>query len=144
MPRHTSPVPPRRSASTGGPALQNFATPPPRIDVSGGEDRQQKNLKDYQLAFRPEDLLCTQGLPDTVTKVTKPLHLLHVDRGNPRCTKLHGMARLQLHHRQITQGLLGRRRGRRCARSRQRRRHCNVPSAEARGLLDTGQIFEAE
>jgi hypothetical protein len=80
--------------------------------------------------------------PDAVTKVTKPLHLQHADRGNPRSTELHGMARLQLHHRQIAQSLLGRRHDRRRTRSR-RRRHCNVPSVAARGLLDAGQISEA-
>jgi hypothetical protein len=104
----------------------------------------EKGLKNYQLTLRLGDLFCTQGLPDTVTKVTKPLHLQHVARENPWGPKLHGVAGLQLNHRQVTQGLLddgaaG------DALSRRGRIHCNVPSAAAaRGLLDTSQIFGAE
>jgi hypothetical protein len=137
-------VPPRRSASTSGPPLQTFATPPPQIDVSGGEDRQQKKPQKLLTRLQARGPPLHPGPPNTVTKVTKPLHLQHADRGNPRSTKLHGMARLQLHHRKITHGLLGQRHGRRCTRSRRRRRHCNVLLAAARGLLDTGQISEAE
>jgi hypothetical protein len=103
----------------------------------------KKCLKNNQLAFRLGNLLCTQNPPDAVTKVPKSLHLQHADRGNPRGTKLYGMARLQLHHRQIAQSILGRQRGRRRTRSRRRRRHCNVPSAAARGLLDAGQSSKA-
>jgi hypothetical protein len=98
----------------------------------------KKGLKNNQLAFRLGDLLCTRNPPDAVTKVTEPLHLQHADRGNPRSIELHGMARLQLHHRQIAQSILGRRHGRRRTRNRRRRRHCNVPSAATRGLLDAG------
>jgi hypothetical protein len=55
------------------------------------------------------------------------------------------MTVLQFNHHQIAQCLLRRRRGRRRARSRRRRRrHCHVPSAVARGLLDTSQITSAE
>jgi hypothetical protein len=67
----------------------------------------KKGLKNYQLTFRLGDFLHTRGPPDTVTKVTKPLHLQHVARENPRRTKFHDVTRLQLNHRQITQGLLG-------------------------------------
>jgi hypothetical protein len=72
----------------------------------------KKGLKNNQLAFRLGDLLCTRNSPDAVTKVPEPLHLQHADRGNPRNAELHGMARLQLHHRQIAQSNLGRRHGR--------------------------------
>jgi hypothetical protein len=103
----------------------------------------KERLKDNQLAFRLGNLLYTRNPPDAVTKVPKPLHLQHADRGNPRGIKLYGMARLQLRHCQIAQGILGRRRGRQHTRSRQRRRHGNVPSAAACGLLDAGQSSEA-
>jgi hypothetical protein len=106
-----------------------------RRKVKAGD---KKCLKNNQLAFRLENLLYTRNPPDTVTKVPKSLHLQHTDRGNPRGTELYGMARLLLHHRQIAQTILGRWRGRRRTRSRRRRRHCNVPSAVARGLLDVG------
>jgi hypothetical protein len=43
----------------------------------------KKGLKNYQLAFRPGDLLRTRGPPDTITKITKPLHLQHAARENP-------------------------------------------------------------
>jgi hypothetical protein len=69
----------------------------------------EKCLKHNQFALRLRDLLSTWNPPDTVTKVSKPLHLLHADRGNPRSVKLHGVAQLQLHRHQITQGILGRR-----------------------------------
>jgi hypothetical protein len=103
----------------------------------------KKGLKDNQFALRLRDLLCTRNPPDVVTKVSEPLHLQHVDRGNPRSTELHGMSPLQLHHRQIAQSILGRWDGRRRTCSRQRRRHCYVPSAATCGLLDAGQISEA-
>jgi hypothetical protein len=72
----------------------------------------EKRLENNQLAFRLGDLLCARQSSDAIAKVPKPLHLQHADRGNPRGTELYGMARLQLHHRQIAQCILGRRRGR--------------------------------
>jgi hypothetical protein len=103
----------------------------------------EKGLENNQLAFRIGDLLCIRHPPDVVTKVPKSLHLQHVDQGNPRGAELYGMARLQLHHRQIAQSILERRRGRRCTHSRRRRMHWNVLVATSRGLLDAGQNSEA-
>jgi hypothetical protein len=68
----------------------------------------EKCLKHNQFALRLKDLLYTRNTPDTITKISKLLHLLHANRGNPRSTKLLGVARLQLKHRQITQSILGR------------------------------------
>ena len=78
----------------------------------------EKCLKDNQFALRLRDLLSARNPPDTVTKISKLLHLLHVNRGDPRSAELHGVARLQLRRHQITQGILGRRIGRRRTRSR--------------------------
>jgi hypothetical protein len=67
----------------------------------------EKCLEHNQFALRLRDLLGARNPPDTVTEVSKLLHLLHVNRGDPRSAELHGVARLQLRRHQITQGILG-------------------------------------
>jgi hypothetical protein len=54
----------------------------------------EKCLKHNQFALRLRDLLSARNPPNTITKVSKLLHLLHVKRGNPRSAELHGVARL--------------------------------------------------
>jgi hypothetical protein len=56
-PRHTSPGPPRHSASAGGPRPRTSAGPPPRIDVQADEDQRQK-MPQTRLARPP-----ARGLP---------------------------------------------------------------------------------
>jgi hypothetical protein len=73
-------------------------------------------------------------------KVTKPLHILHADRGHPRHTEIHRIADAQLLRRHGAQRLLKRRVGRRRSGSRRRGRHRYVPSAAVGGLLHSGQI----
>jgi hypothetical protein len=68
-------------------------------------------------------------------------HILHVDRGHPRHTKIHRVAGAQLLLRHSAQRLLRRRVGQRRSGGRRRRgQHRYVPSAAAGGLLHTGQI----
>jgi hypothetical protein len=43
----------------------------------------EKCLKHNQFALRLKDLLGTRNPADTVTEVSKLLHLLHVNRGDP-------------------------------------------------------------
>jgi hypothetical protein len=101
----------------------------------------KKRLEHNQLAFRLGDLLRPRDTSDSTAKVTKPLHILHADRGHPRHTEIHRIAGAQLLRRHSAQRLLRRRIGRRRSGSRRRRgRHRYVPSAAAGGLLHSGQI----
>jgi hypothetical protein len=56
----------------------------------------EKCLKHNQFALRLRDFLSARNPPDTVTIVSKLLHLLHANRGDPQSAELHGVARLQL------------------------------------------------
>jgi hypothetical protein len=104
---------------------------------TGGEEPLEHN----QLPFWRGDFLLPQDTGDSAPKVTQPLHILHADRRHPRHTKIHRIAGVQLLRRQSTQGLLGRRVGRRRSGSRRRRgRHRYVPSAAAGGFLHSSQI----
>jgi hypothetical protein len=94
---------------------QNLCHETVRREMKAGNE---KRLKHNQFALRLRDFLSTQNPPDTITKISKLLHLLHANRGDPRSAKLHGVARLQLRRHQITQGILGRWIGRRCTRRR--------------------------
>jgi hypothetical protein len=101
----------------------------------------KERLEDNQLAFWIGDLLRPRDTSDSAAKVTKLLHILHVDRGHPRHTEIHRVTGAQLLRRHSAQRLLRRRVGRRRSGSRRRRgRHRYVPSAAAGGLLHTGQI----
>jgi hypothetical protein len=101
----------------------------------------KERLEDNQLAFRLGDLLRPRDTSDSAAKVTKPLHILHADRGHPRHTEIHRVTGAQLLRRHSAQRLLRRRVGLRRSGSRRRRgRHRYVPSAAASGLLHTSQI----
>jgi hypothetical protein len=119
-------------------SAQNFSHKSVRRQAkTSGKERLEHN----QLAFRLGDLLRPRDTSDSAAKVTKLLHILHVDRGHPRHTKVHRIAGAQLLYRHSAQRLLKRRVGRRRSDSRRRRgRHRYVPSAAAGGLLHTGQI----
>jgi hypothetical protein len=100
----------------------------------------EKRLKNNQLAFWLGDLR-PRDTSDSAAKVTKPLHILHADRGHPRHTEIHRVAGAQLLRRHSAQRLLRRRVGRRRSGSRRRTgQHCYVPAAAAGSLLHTGQI----
>jgi hypothetical protein len=54
----------------------------------------EKRLKHDQLAFWLGDLLRPRDTPHSAAKVSKLLHILNADRGNPRHTKLHCITRM--------------------------------------------------
>jgi hypothetical protein len=108
---------------------------------TSGEER----LEDNQLAFWLRDLLRPRDTCHSAAKITKLLHVLHANRGHPRCAEIHRVAGAQLLCRHVAQRLLRRRVGRRRSGSRRRRgRHRYVPSAAAGGLLHTGQISDEQ
>jgi hypothetical protein len=101
----------------------------------------KERLEHNQLTFRLGDLLRPWDTSDSAAKVTKPLHILHADRGHLRHAEIHRIAGAQLLRRNCAQRLLRRRVGRRRSGSRRRRgRHRYVPSAAAGGLLHSSQI----
>jgi hypothetical protein len=51
----------------------------------------EKSLKNDQLAFQLEDLLRPRDTPHSSAKISKLLHVLNADRGNPRHAKLHSV-----------------------------------------------------
>jgi hypothetical protein len=144
-PRHTSPGPPRHSASAGGPRPRISTGPPPRIDAQIDEGQRRKKPQNSQLAFWLGDLLRPRDTPHSAAKISKLLHILHTDRGHPRHAKLHCITRTQLLRRHVAQCVLRRCTGRRCIGSRRGRgRHGYVPSAAAGGLLHEGQISDEQ
>jgi hypothetical protein len=56
----------------------------------------EKSLKNDQLSFWLGDLLRPRDTPYSAAKISKLLHVLNTDRGNPRHTKLHCITRMQL------------------------------------------------
>jgi hypothetical protein len=74
----------------------------------------EKGFKDDQLPFRLEDLLRPWDMPHSAAKISKLLHVLHVDRGHPRHAEFHCVTRMQLLRRHVAQCILGRCAGRRC------------------------------
>jgi hypothetical protein len=119
-------------------SVQEFSNKSVRRQAeTGGEERLEHN----QLPFRRGDFLRPRDTGDSAAKVTQPLHILHADQRHPRHTKIHRIAGAQLLRRQSTQGLLGRRVGRRRSGSGRRRgRHRYVPSTAAGGLLHSSHI----
>jgi hypothetical protein len=82
---------------------------------------------------------------DSAAKITQSLHVLHANRGHPRCAEIHRVAGAQLLHHHSTQRLLRRCVGRWRSGSRRRRgQHRYVPSAAAGGLLHAGQISDEQ
>jgi hypothetical protein len=53
----------------------------------------EKCLKNDQLALGLGNLLRTRDTPHSTAKISKLLHVLHVDRGNPRDAELHRITR---------------------------------------------------
>jgi hypothetical protein len=53
-----------------------------------------KRLKHDQLAFWLGNLLRPRDTPHSAAKISKLLHILNADRGNPRHTKLHYITRM--------------------------------------------------
>jgi hypothetical protein len=66
----------------------------------------KERLEHNQLAFWLGDLLRPRDTSESAAKVTKLLHILHVDRGHPRDTKIHRIAGAQLLLRHSAQRLL--------------------------------------
>jgi hypothetical protein len=65
-------------------SAQDFSNKSVRRQVeTGGEERLEHN----QLALRLGDFLRPRDTSNSATKVTQPLHILHVDRRHPRHTK---------------------------------------------------------
>jgi hypothetical protein len=61
----------------------------------------EKSLKNDQLPFWLGDLLRPRDTPHSAAKISKLLHILHVDRGHPRHAKLHCITRTQLLRRHV-------------------------------------------
>jgi hypothetical protein len=78
----------------------------------------EKSFKNDQLAFWLGDLLRPRDTPHSAAKISKLLHVLNADRGNPRHAKLHCITRMQLLRCHVAQSVLGRCAGRRCIGSR--------------------------
>jgi hypothetical protein len=104
-----------------------------------------KRFKHDQLTFWLGDLLRPRDTPHSAAKISKLLHILDADRGNPRYAKLNCITRTNLLRRHVTQSVLRQCVGRWCiCRRRGRGRHGYVPSAAAGGLLDAGQISDEQ
>jgi hypothetical protein len=54
----------------------------------------EKRLKHDQFALRLGDLLRSRDTPHSAAKISKLLHILNADRGNPRHAKLHCITRM--------------------------------------------------
>jgi hypothetical protein len=54
----------------------------------------EKNLKNDQLTFWLGDLLRPRDAPHSSAKISKLLHILNADRGNPQHAKLHCITRM--------------------------------------------------
>jgi hypothetical protein len=54
----------------------------------------EKHFKHDQLALRLGDLLCPRNTPHFAAKIPKLLHILNMDRGDPRHAKLHCITRM--------------------------------------------------
>ena len=54
----------------------------------------EKRFKHDQLALRLGDLLRPRNTPHSAAKISKLLHILNTDRGDPRHAKLHCITRM--------------------------------------------------